>query len=50
MADAQRPAGGDLREELEPDRVGQCSERLDRDVPGLGDDPRSRESSSYIGG
>src|ERR687897_987400 len=43
MTDTEGPAGCDLGEQFEPDRVGQRPEHLDGHVPWLGDDPRRRE-------
>src|SRR5918993_5401010 len=40
VADAERPAGGDLGQQLEPDRVGERPEDLQGQVAGLGDDAR----------
>jgi hypothetical protein len=39
VADADWATGGDLREKLDPHRVGESTEYLDGDVPRLGDDP-----------
>ena len=43
MAGTERPAGGDLSEQLEPDRVGERPEHLHGQVARLGDDPRRRQ-------
>ena len=42
MADADRPARGDVREQLEPERVAERAEDVDGGVARLRDDPRLR--------
>src|SRR5919106_3439416 len=49
MAHAERPAGSDLREQLEADGVGERLEHLESQVARLGHDPRCRELTHHRG-